>query len=96
MLLSKLRAAQLISGGNITSVPFAFRLEGGVAAANVSNRITSYDTKGVMAYVMMQTNGTATLYTGAYQAPFQAKRLADSLRALGITPVLAYRTGRAF
>ena len=49
-----------------------------------------------MAYAMMQTNGTATLYTGAYQAPFQAKRLADSLRALGITPVLAYRTGRAF
>lgn len=96
MLLSKLRAAQLISGGNISSVPFAFRLEGGVAAANVANRITSYDTKGVLAYAMMQTNGTATLYTGAYQAPFQAKRLADSLRALGITPVLAYRTGRAF
>lgn len=96
ILLSQLRANKLISGGNVTAVPFALRLEGGVGATAVANRIEDYGQRGITAYALQQTNGTATLYTGAFETPSQATLLADSLRALGLTPVLAYRTGRGF
>lgn len=96
MLLAQLRAAKLIGGGNVTSVPFALRLEGGVAITSVSVRVAEYGKKGILVYALQQANGSATLYTGAFESPVQATTLADSLRTLGITPVLAYRTGRAF
>ena len=38
----------------------------------------------------------ATIVTGAFESPKQANILADSLQRIGITPVLIYRTGRAF
>lgn len=96
ILLAQLRAANIISGGNITIVPFALRLEGGVPATSIATRVSEYSKRGIIAYALQQTNGSATLYTGAFESPAQASTLADSLRALGITPVLAYRTGRAF
>lgn len=96
MLLAQLRSAKLIGGGNVTSVPFALRLEGGVAATSVARRVDEYGKKGILAYALLQANGSATLYTGAFESPVQATTMADSLRTLGITPVLAYRTGRAF
>lgn len=96
MLLAQLRSAKVISGGNVSSVPFALRLEGGINATSVATRIANYSKKGILAYALQQANGSATLYTGAFESPQQATTLADSLRALGITPVLAYRTGRAF
>lgn len=96
MLLAQLRSSKIISGGNVTSVPFALRLEGGVAVTSVSVRISEYSKRGILAYALQQANGSAVLYTGAFESPVQATTLADSLRALGMTPVLAYRTGRAF
>lgn len=96
MLLAQLRAAKIVSGGSVTRVPFAMRLEGGVAATAVTTRLAEYDRRGILAYALVQTNGQVTLFTGAFESPEQATTLADSLRALGMTPVLAYRTGRAF
>ena len=95
MLLAQLRARKLIGGGTVTSVPYALRLEGGVATAMVATRIAQYGKRGILAYSLQQANGSATLYTGAFESPAQAIMLSDSLRALGLTPVLAYRTGRA-
>lgn len=95
ILLAQLRARKLIGGGSITSVPYALRLEGGVAAPMVPTRLSEYGKRGILAYSLVQANGSATLYTGAFESPAQAIMLSDSLRALGLTPVLAYRTGRA-
>jgi hypothetical protein len=96
MLLAQLRAAKIVGGGNISSVPLALRLEGGVAATAVAARLADYQKRGILAYALQQANGSATLFTGAFESPAQATTLADSLRALGRIPVLAYRTGRAF
>jgi hypothetical protein len=49
-----------------------------------------------MAYALRQGDGSATLYTGAFESSWQATVLADSLRAVGVAPVLVYRTGRGF
>lgn len=95
-LLVELRTANVVNGGSVTSVPYALRLEGDVAATSGANRIAAYALRGVLAYALQQKNGRLILYSGAFESPIQATTLADSLRALGMTPVLAYRTGRAF
>ncbi len=94
MLLTQLRARKLIGGGSVISVPYALRLERGVPATQVTARLADYGKRGILAYALQQADGSAILYTGAFESPSQALILADSLRALGLTPVLAYRTGR--
>ena len=94
--LAKLRSDKIIGAGSILSVPFALRLETGVPLGAVSARLAEFARRGLMPYALQQADGSATLYTGAFETPVQATTLADSLRALGITPVLAYRTGRTF
>ena len=94
--LARLRSDKIMGAGSILSVPFALRLESGVASGAVSARLAEFTKRGLMPYALQQADGSATLYTGAFETPVQATTLADSLRALGITPVLAYRTGRTF
>jgi hypothetical protein len=95
-LLSKLRAEKLIGAGSIVSVPFALRLESKVTAPMVKARLDALATRGILGYALRQSDGSATIYTGAFESPAQATALADSLRVVGVAPVLAYRTGRAF
>lgn len=95
-LLARLRTDKIISAGSILSVPFALRLEEKLPAAAVAPRLTMLRDRGIMAYALRQADGSATLYTGAFESPVQAAALADSLRGIGMTPTLAYRLGRAF
>ena len=97
-LLARLRTARILgqASGTIVRVPFAFRLEEGLAADATSRMISDYDKRGISAYGLKQDDGRITLYTGALETLTQAKYLADSLRTQGVKAVLVYRTGRAF
>ncbi len=95
-LLARLKDSKVLSGGNVISVPFALRLERGLTLADVGARIADYAKRGVQAYALRQADGTATIYTGAFESPTEANTLADSLRVLGVPYVLAYRTGRGY
>lgn len=95
-LLTRLRNEKVIGSGSIVSVPLAFRIETKVTTPLVPTRLAALATRGVFAYALRQTDGSATIYTGAYESPSQAIPLAESLRAAGVAPVLVYRTGRAF
>jgi hypothetical protein len=95
-LLARLRSEKIIGAGSIVSVPFALRLETRVTPALVPTRLAALSTRGIMAYALRQADGSASVYTGAFESPTQATALADSLRAVGVAPVLAYRTGRGF
>ncbi len=95
-LLARLRTDNVVGSGSILNVPFALRLETGVAAGALDGRLADFTQRGLMVYALQQADGSATMYTGAFETPIQATTLADSLRALGIAPVLAYRTGRMF
>ncbi len=95
-LLSQLRAEKIVSSGSIVAVPYALRLETGVPLAGVPAKLSGLTAQGLMVYALRQADGSATLYTGAFESPQHAATLADSLRALGVAPVLVYRTGRAF
>ncbi|MCA0376604.1 MAG: SPOR domain-containing protein [Gemmatimonadetes bacterium] len=95
-LLGTLRTKKLIGSGSIVRVPFALRLESNVAPSLVSARLAALTGRGIQAYALRQGDGSANVYTGAFESPAQATALADSLRATGVSPVLVYRTGRAF
>lgn len=97
-LIDRLRAALVIgaTSGSIVRVPYAFRLDQGLAPDAVSSALLGYQKRGISAYALQQNNGRVTLFTGAHESVVQAAVLADSLRRMGITPVLVYRTGRAF
>jgi hypothetical protein len=53
-----------------------------------------YLARGIPAYALADSNGRATVYAGAFNGPQAAHTLTASLRAAGLVPVLAYRTGR--
>lgn len=94
-LLSKLRAQKVVGSGSIIDVPFALRLAKGVSPVLIPTQLAELAARGIMAYALLQPDGGATVYTGAFESPTQALMLADSLRALRVAPVLVYRTGRA-
>lgn len=95
-MLANLRARKVVGAGSVLSVPYALRLEEGVPANAVPARLGEWKVRGIVAYALRQPNNLATILTGAFESPKQANILADSLQRIGITPVLIYRTGRAF
>ena len=95
-LLTKLRAQKIVGSGSIVSVPYALRLARNVTPTVVPTQLADLADRGIIAYALLQSDGSATVYTGAFESPTQATLLADSLRALRVAPVLVYRTGRAF
>ncbi len=97
-LLTRLRDAGEVgaTSGSILRLPYGFRLERGLAVSAVPQSIARWTQRGIYAYALRQTDGTVTLYTGAFRTPAQATLLADSLQQAGIPPTLVYRTGRTF
>jgi hypothetical protein len=96
--LATLRASKAIddpAAGAIVSVPFAFRLQAGAAPESVATLIAGYIAPGVPANALLQDDGTATLYAGAFETADQAALFMTYLRAAGIEPALTYRIGRA-
>jgi len=96
--LAALRAAKAIddpASGAVVSVPFAFRLQEGVAPQSVPSVAAGYLARGVPAYALLQDDGTATIYAGAFETADQAALFMTYLRAAGIEPALTYRLGRA-
>jgi hypothetical protein len=95
-LLTKLRTQKIVGSGSIVSVPYALRLARNVTPTSIPTQLAELASRGIVAYALLQSDGSANVYTGAFESPVQATPLADSLRALRVAPVLVYRTGRAF
>ncbi len=96
--LAALRATKVIddpAAGAIVRVPFAFRLQAGVAPQSAATFAAGYIARGVPAYALLQDDGTATLYAGAFETADQAALFMTYLRAAGVEPALTYRIGRA-
>jgi len=99
-LLGTLRRRKVVadSAGSVVRVPLAFLVDsvpaqGGVAA-QVRDKIQSFAVRGIAAYALIQRDGSARVYTGAFERPQQSSLAVSALRMAGMTPVLAYRTGR--
>jgi hypothetical protein len=99
-LLRSLRRRGVVSdsAGVVARTPLALRVDSVPAQAGTTIRarekVQGYSAKGLAIYALIQEDGSARLYSGAFASPSQSSLAATSLRVAGLTPVLEYRTGR--
>jgi len=101
-LLLALRNSGIIrdtTGVSVTRAPLALVVDsvptqGGIGDA-VSAALDKYAARGLQVYALMQDDGGALIYAGAFARADQAAPLIRTLRGAGLKPVLVYRTGRA-
>jgi cell division septation protein DedD len=98
-LLLALRNATVLadSGGTVTRTPLALLVDsvptqGGIVDA-VRAAVQKYEARGLSVYALMQDDGGARLYAGAFARADQSAELIRTLRGAGFNPVLVYRTG---
>ena len=80
----------------IERYPYALLVERDVPDSAVGTRVARYQARGLPVYALLQANGTARLYAGAFKAPEEANLLTDVMRAAGLNTSLVYRTGRVY
>ena len=96
--LGSLRERKLIEEdvGAVVHLPYALVLQPEVSRETASAVVKAYLARGLPAYALLQEDGTARVYAGAFDSPEQAAILAASVSAAGIEPMVAYRMGRTF
>jgi len=97
-LLSAVRAGRIVRAGAgiVVRVPLALLLETGVPRVAAAARIAAFAARGVPAYALVQDDGSARVFAGAFETAAAAVVFDAELRAQGLRPQLAYRTGRTF
>lgn len=85
------------AGGTVTRTPLALLVDsvptqGGIVDA-VRAAVQRYEARGLPIYALMQEDGGARLYAGAFAQANQSAELIRTLRGAGLKPVLVYRTG---
>ncbi len=100
-LLFALRKSGVLtdSAGSVTTTPLALVIDsvpsqGGIVDA-LHAAVEKYTTRGLSVYALMQEDGGALIYAGAFARADQSAGLVRTLRGAGLNPVLVYRTGRA-
>ena len=100
VLLASLRRRRIVSdsAGSIVRAPYALLVDTVSAqagrTARIREKLRSLSEQGVQAYALIQGDGSARIYAGAFDRPQQSSLAATALRVAGLTPVLEYRTGR--
>ena len=100
-LLLALRNSGILdaSSGNVATAPLALLVDsvpsqGGIADS-VRATVQRYETRALPVYALMQDDGGALIYAGAFARADQSAELIRTFRSAGSRPVLVYRTGRA-
>jgi hypothetical protein len=100
-LLFALRKSGVLtdSAGSVTKAPLALVVDsvpsqGGITDA-VRAALEKYAARSLVVYALMQEDGGAMIYSGAFARADQAAGLVRNLRGAGLNPVLVYRIGRA-
>ena len=99
-LLRALRESRLLANDSVDHVkqtPLALLVDsvpsqGGIGDA-IRAAVQKYAARGLPVYTLMQNDGGARIYAGAFTTASQSAELIKSLRAAGLKPVLVYRTG---
>jgi hypothetical protein len=97
-LLDSLRAVGVSDAGRavIERFPYALLVERDVADAAVAARVARYTGRKLPVYALLQSDGTARIFAGAFRTPSEANLLYDAMRNAGIQTSLVYRTGRVY
>lgn len=82
--------------GRVLRAPYALLLVEGMPPEQATAAIAQWEARGISAYALLQDDGRASLFAGAFETPGQSVLVALSLRDIGVEPALAFRTGRMF
>jgi hypothetical protein len=95
-LLARMRGDGLLgaSAGVVVRLPFALQVESSVPRDSVRAVLNRFVARGIPAYALLQPNGRAHVYVGAYATPADARHTLVTLQAAAIPAALAVRTGR--
>ncbi|MDQ6870413.1 MAG: SPOR domain-containing protein [Gemmatimonadota bacterium] len=99
-LLRALRESRLVADDSVDHVkqtPLALLVDsvssqGGIGDA-IRAAVQKYAARGLPVYTLMQNDGGARIFAGAFATASQSAELTKTLRAAGVKPVLVYRTG---
>ncbi len=85
------------SAGRVTRTPLALLIDsvpsqGGIVDA-VRAAVDKYTARGLTVYALIQDDGGARIFGGAFGALGESAGLIRTLRGAGLKPVLVYRTG---
>ena len=100
-LLTALRGAKMLddSSGSVIHAPLALLVDSLPSQSGINaelkKTIDSYSARGINLYALIQRDGGARLYSGAFERTEQAGGLLKILRESGLKPTLVYRTGLA-
>jgi len=97
-LLDTLRARGTSDAGRavIERFPYALLVARDVPDTVVGARVSALQARGLPVYALLQGDGTARVYVGAFKTPEEAVSLYDALRSSKISTSLVYRTGRVY
>ncbi len=97
-LLGALRANGRLKAdaGRVVATPYALMLEAKVSRRAAQNVADGYGQRQIAAYALLQSDGSATIFVGAFEKPDEALPLMNELKAKGVGSTLYYRTGRSF
>lgn len=97
-LLRALRANGTVTrgAGQVRRLPYALLVERGVSRENAQALVAAFVARELPVYALLQPDGSASLFAGAFESPDQTGLLAASLRARGVDPKVVYRIGRTF
>jgi len=84
------------SAAHVVRLPYAVLIQKGVSQDQAPMFVHAYLSKGLPVYSLVQGDGTATLWAGAFRTAEQAQPLVTSFRANGDKPTVTIRTGRSF
>ena len=81
---------------HIVRLPYAVLIQKGVSQDQASMFVRAYLTRGLPVYSLLQADGSASLYAGAFRGIEQAQPLVTSFKANGDKPTVTIRTGRPY
>lgn len=95
-LLARMRGDGTLgaSSGVVVRLPYALQVESSVARDSVRATLNRFLARGIPAYALLQPNGRAHVYVGAFATPADARNTLVTLQAAAIPAALAVRIGR--
>lgn len=94
--LERLRRQGLVArtAGAVIQLPYALQVESSVPLDSVRTRLNQLLARGVPAYALLQPNGRAHVYVGAFATPADSRAQLVNLQSAAIPAALVVRTGR--
>lgn len=95
-LLRVARARGIVgdSAGIVLRAPLALLVDSAASAEAAPGVVARHTENGFPAYALIQRDGRAMVYVGAFMRPEEAELFAAELSKAGWRPALVYRTGR--